>query len=35
MRAAASEEERPWVTEVESLCAVSCGESREYEDVID
>lgn len=35
MRAEASEEERPWLTEVASLCAVSCGDRREYADVID
>lgn len=35
MRAEASDGARPWVTEVESLCAVSCEVRREYDDVID
>jgi hypothetical protein len=35
MRAEASDEESPCVTDVESFCAVSCAERRECADVID
>jgi hypothetical protein len=35
MRAEASDEERPCVTDVESRCAVSCAERRECAAVID
>jgi hypothetical protein len=35
MRAEASDAERPCVTDVESLCAVSCAERRECAAVID
>lgn len=34
-RAEASDEERPWVRDVSSFCAVSCGDRRENADVID